>query len=262
MSVIFIFLSLVLIQPDYELLTTVQVSGEQHYTDQFGNVYVIRSGEIKRFDSEYREVAHYSNPYLGKITSIDLSDPLRILIFYKNYNQVVWLDKYLAEIISPVMLDQLGHEQVPVLCSSSQGGFWLYDEITSQVYYLDSNMDPVYESISLRSMLDHTQQPVSMIEKNKQVYLNVPGKGIIVFDRFGNYLKTIPLTECSRFQVTDTDIIYFNNDSLYKYNTELDRSFTIDLPGTIHPIHAELQPGLLFLFTRNAFQVYRILLQK
>ena len=116
MSVIFIFLSLVLIQPDYELLTTVQVSGEQHYTDQFGNVYVIRSGEIKRFDSEYREVAHYSNPYLGKITSIDLSDPLRILIFYKNYNQVVWLDKYLAEIISPVMLDQLGHEQVPVLC--------------------------------------------------------------------------------------------------------------------------------------------------
>ena len=123
-------------------------------------------------------------------------------------------------------------------------------------------MDPVYESISLRSMLDHTQQPVSMIEKNKQVYLNVPGKGIIVFDRFGNYLKTIPLTECSRFQVTDTDIIYFNNDSLYKYNTELDRSFTIDLPGTIHPIHAELQPGLLFLFTRNAFQVYRILLQK
>ena len=85
MLLLFVFFSLVSHQPDYELTASVKVRGEQFYTDPFGNVYIINAGEIKRFDDEYREAARYSNSYLGKISSIDLSDPLRILLFFKAF---------------------------------------------------------------------------------------------------------------------------------------------------------------------------------
>jgi hypothetical protein len=257
MLLLFISFSLVSQQPGYELTASVKVHGEQFYTDAFGNVYVINAGEIKRFDDEYREAARYSNSYLGKISSIDLSDPLRILLFFKAYNQILWLDKYLTEIRSPVMLDQLGYEQVPVVCSSSQGGFWLYNERTCQICYLNNNMEPIYESISLRPMLEPSEQPVSMLEKNRQIYLNIPGKGIFIFDMFANYLKIIPVNGFSRFQVTDTDIFYYNDDHLYKYNMSLDTTITLELPGMSRAVHAEVQPGFLYIFTRDAFQVYK-----
>lgn len=243
--------------PAYELVATVKVAGEQHYCDPFGNIYIVSAGEIRRFNNEYREVAHYSNSYLGKISAIDLSDPLRILLFFKDYNQILWLDNYLTEIRSPLLLDDLGYEQVSAVCSSSQGGFWLYNDITCQIHYFDNNMNMVHESISLRPLLGSSDRPVTMMEKNRHVYLNVPEKGIFLFDRFGNFRKTLPVTGCARFQVSDTDIFFFKNDSLFRYNIELDQAVSLQLPGTIRPVYAEIQPGHLYLYTREAFLVYK-----
>lgn len=249
---------LIIPQPGYELVTSVKVTGEQHYSDPFGNIYIVKAGEIRRFDNEYKEAAYYSNSYLGKIYSVDLSDPLRILLYFKNYNQILWLDKYLAEIRSPLLLDQLGYQQVDAVCSSSQGGFWLYNDVTCQIHYFDNTMNLVHESINLRPLLGSSNRPVAMLEKNRQVYLNVPAKGILVFDRFGNYRRTLPFTGCTRLQVTDTEIFFFKNDSLFRYNIENDISNPVPLPGTIHPVHAEIQPGYLYLFTKDAFYVYKI----
>jgi hypothetical protein len=250
---VFLFFS----QPGYELVTTVKVPGEQHYSDPFGNIYVVHAGEIKRFDNEYREAANYSNSYLGKIYSADLSDPLRILLYFKDYNQILWLDKYLVEIRSPLLLDQMGFQQVDAVCSSSQGGFWLYNDITCQIHYFDNTMNLVHESINLRSLLGSSNRPVGMLEKNRNVYLNVPATGILIFDRFGNYRRTLPVTGCTRLQVTDTEIFFFKNDSLFRYNIEKGLSNFVQLPGTINPVHAEIQPGYLYLFSKDAFYVYR-----
>jgi hypothetical protein len=243
--------------PRYELVTGVKTKGEQFYSDPLGNVYVVNAGEIKRFNNEYREVAHYSDTYLGKISGVDLSDPLRILLFYKDYNQIVWLDNYLAELRSPILLDQLGYQHVGAVCSSSQGGFWLYNNITCQIHYFDRNMNMVHESISIRPLLGSSAQPSGMMEKNRKVYLNVPDKGIFLFDIFGNFVKTIPLTGCTRFQVTDKDIFFYKNDSLFRYNIDRDMSVSMPLPGTYHPVYAEIQPEYLYIFTREAFYVYR-----
>ena len=248
---------LIIQQPGYELVMSVKVPGEQHYSDPFGNIYIVNAGEIRRFDNEYREAAYYSNSFLGKISSVDLSDPLRILLYFKDYNQILWLDKYLTEIRSPLLLDQLGYQQVDALCSSSQGGFWLYSDITCQIHYFDNTMKLVHESINLRPLIGSATRPVAMLEKNRHVYLNAPAKGILVFDRFGNYRRTLPVTGCTRFQVTDTEIFFFKNDSLFRYNIEKDLSNPVQLPGMIRPVHAEIQPGYLYLFTRDAFYVYK-----
>jgi hypothetical protein len=251
---------------DYKLVRTVEVEGEMHGTDAMGNVYVARNNTLKKFSNKHVQAAYYTNTFLGNIHTIDVSDPLRILLFYKDYNQVVWVDNFLSEIRSPIRLDDLGIDQVKLVCSSNQGGFWVFNSLNNQLQYFDVNLRLVHESPSLNILTGPDIDPAYMTEKSRQLYLNVPGTGILVFDRFGNYARTLGIEVHGGFQVTDQYIYFYSEGELFSYNLRTAEMGAIelplinDLPG-INPrenpvINAELQPGMLYLFTEKGYSVF------
>ena len=206
--------------------------------------------------------------FLGIIHSIDVSDPLRILIFYKDYNQLVWVDNFLSEISSPIWLDDLGIDQVELVCSSNQGGFWVFNSLNNQLQYFDVNLKLIHESPTLNMLTGPDINPTFMIEKSRMLYLNVPGTGILVFDRFGNYSKTLPVETASFFQVTDQFLYYMKESELFSYDIRTTEMAFLELPGldekdTINTasenaiLDAELQPGKLFIFTSKGYRVYQ-----
>ena len=79
---------------DYELVKELKLDGQHHYSDPLGNIYIIQDNEISRYNRQYKNIARYSNAYLGQPASLDVSDPLRLLVFYKDYNQLLWLDHF------------------------------------------------------------------------------------------------------------------------------------------------------------------------
>lgn len=280
----------ILILSDYQFIKSVNVAGEMHYSDPIGNVYVVSSNTLKKFSTAHVQAAVYTNTFLGNIHSVDVSDPLRILLFYKDYNQIIWVDNFLSEIRSPVWLDALGIDQVELVCSSSQGGFWVFNSLNNQLQYFDVQLQFVHESPTLNILTGPDISPTFMIEKSRLVYLNVPGTGILVFDRFGNYSKTLPVDVASIFQVTDNYLYYMKDGELYSYDLQTAEFAIMELPGSGEPIlndisghgepvrteisgslesatvnylhgneimKAELQPGFLFLFTRKGYSVYK-----
>ena len=96
------------------------------------------------------------------------------------------------------------------------------------------------------------------------LYLNVPGTGILVFDRFGNYSKTLPVETPSFFQVTDQFMYFMKEGELFSYDLRTTEMALFELPGfdktdTENSIlDAELQPGKLFIFTGKGYLVYRV----
>ena len=243
---------------DYLFVSSVEVEGDLHCSDPIGNVYVVKDNNLIKFDASHRRNADYSNTYLGQISSIDVSDPLRIMLYYKDHNQIVWLDNYLNEIRSPVSLDELGVDQAELVCSSSQGGFWLFNGLNEQIQYFDSRLQHVHESMSLNEWTGPGTKPGFMIEKSRQLYLNIPGTGVLIFDRFGNYSKTLGLDVPASFQVIDQKLFYYRDGQLYGYDIRNAENFTMELPVTAEIIHAELQPDNLYLFTKKGYQVYKI----
>ena len=179
----------ILILSDYQFVKAVEVAGDMHYSDPMGNVYVIKDNTLKKFSTAHVEAAYYTNTFLGNIHSVDVSDPLRILLFYKDHNQIVWVDNFLSEISSPVWLDVLGIDQVELVCSSNQGGFWVFNGLNNQLQYFDVQLKRIHESPSLNILTGPDISPTFMIEKSRSVYLNVPGTGILVFDRKRNFQK-------------------------------------------------------------------------
>ena len=258
----------VVILSDYYFVQSVDVQGDKHYSDPMGNVYIVKNNTLKKISSSHVESGDYTNTFLGNIYSVDVSDPLRILLFYKDHNQVVWVDNFLSEILSPVWLDVLGADQAELVCSSNQGGFWVFNGLNNQLQYYNVNLELVQESPSLNLLTGPDISPTFMLEKSRFLYLNIPGTGILVFDRFGNYSRTLPVETPSVFQVTDSHVYFMSEGKLFSLDLRISEIALLELPETgnadpqIHTensllLKAELQPGLLFLYTSKGYSVYK-----
>jgi hypothetical protein len=260
----------VLILSDYQFVQSVDTPGDMHFSDPMGNVYVVQDNTLKKFSSTNEEAGHYTNTFLGNIHSVDVSDPLRILLYYKDHNQIVWVDNFLSEIRSPVWLDALGIDQIELVCSSNQGGFWVFNSLNNQLQYYDVNLQLVHESPTLNILTGPDITPTSLLEKSRSLYLNIPGIGILVFDRFGNYSKTLALEASSEFQVTDNYVYFMKEGELFSYDLRTADIALLDLPEMpisesshgnnskdSETLKAELQPGRLFVFTRKGYAVFK-----
>jgi len=201
------------------------------------------------------KLADYTNVYLGNITSVDVSDPLRILVFYKEFNQILWLDNFLLELRSPVRLDDLYIDQAELVCSSSQGGFWIYNSLKKQIQYFNSDLRLIHESMNLQPLTGENI-PCSMIEKSSIVYLNVPNTGILTFDRFGTYNQTLPVCPDKQFQVTDKNIFYTSHHSFYKYNLSTFTNTKFELPDTTDLQFVMIQQSVLYLVQKDRIKIY------
>ena len=263
----------------FQFVARVEVEGDMHFSDPLGNVYVVKDNTLKKFSAGHKQVADYTNAFLGNIYSIDISDPLRILLFFKDSKQILWLDNFLSEIRSPVWLDDMGADQAELVCASSQGGFWAFSSLNNQLQYYDVNLSRVHEGTTLNILTGPGIRPTYMCEKNRSVYLNVPGTGILEFDRFGNYSKTLPIDVPGAFQVTDSYIYFTLNDELFSCDLRTAGISSLILPGRETPeaiekledsegrtapvqrpeefLKAELQPGFLYIYTRHGYWIYK-----
>ena len=247
------------LQPvEFRFVKSVKVNGDMHFSDPMGNVYIIKNNHLVKYVQDYTQAAEYTNLFLGNIHSVDVSDPLRILLYYQDHNQLVWVDNFLSEIRSPIWLDDLGVDQARLVCSSNQGGFWIFNGLNNQLQYFDVNLQFVLESIPLNSLTGPDIQPAYMLEKNRKVYLNVPRFGILVFDLFGNYSKTISLEIPGEFQVTDQHLYYFKKGKFYSYDLRTNNRTLLQFPEEDGIIKVEMQPDFLYLFSRQGYSVYKI----
>jgi len=64
--------------------------------------------------------------------------------------------------------------------------------------------------VQLANLLNKNIQPNFIVEYNNQVYLNDPKVGILVFDNFGTYIKTLPIFGLTNFQVKEKYLLFVN----------------------------------------------------
>jgi hypothetical protein len=248
-----------LLPADFQFIDSVKVEGDVHFSDPIGNVYIIRLNHLQKYGRDFSRAAEYTNLFLGNISSIDVSDPLRILIYYGDLNQIIWVDNYLSEIRSPVSLDDLGADQTRLVCSSNQGGFWILNGLNNQLQYYDVNLQLIHESMTLNSLTGPDIEPAFMLEKSRHVYLNIPEFGILVFDQFANHVRTIPLEIPGAFQVTDQNLYFFSEGELLRFNFHSNESGNVPLPEVKEILKVEMQPDFLYIFRPEGYSVYQVI---
>lgn len=250
---VFVFVN----EPAFTFIKKVEHKADFYTSDHQQNIYSVKANKLTKFNSKGEKLYSYFNTYLGDITHIDASDPLRVHLFYKEFNQILYLDNFLVEIGSPILLDELGHIQVSTTCSSVKGGFWIFDELEKRVFYYDKNLQQIHKSISLDGFLNGTL-PSCMVEKNGLLFINIPEKGMIICDEFGGYVRSVPLNGINSFQVRNNLITYFSEGNFFLSDQMLNKTSVFTTPEVENINDVRLENDKLFIFSPNYFNIYKI----
>ncbi len=206
--------------------------------DGFGNIYVITDNEIVKYNASGVLQKKFSTKRYGKIDFVDAMNPLKVLVYYKDFQQLLFLDNQLTESSSMISIETLGYEQTSLVCSSSNNSFWLYDKQNNELSRFDSELKSLVKTGNLKRILDIDIKPNFMQEHNNYVYVNCSNEGILVFDIYGTFYKTIPLKNLKEFNVVNGDVFYYENNTLKQYQAQtfntIEKQFTDTLIKTVY----------------------------
>lgn len=213
------------------LVDSIPISSNQFRVDILGNVYWTTGNTLFKYSIANNDKIEYTNTFLGEIDEYDVSNPLKILVYYKTQNQVLYLDKNLAEIASPTSLDQAGISEAKAICSSTRGGFWILNPISRRIEHYNQNLQRKTESSILPELFEGNKTDVRLTEKNNLLYCSIPGRFVLSFDLYGNLYKRHPLKNVENIQIINENIFYFYKGSLNKYNINTLEKSTVEIPA-------------------------------
>ena len=194
-----------------------------------GDIFTVKDNIITKFDISGTQKFQFSNYRHGNITSLDASDPMRILAFYKEFNQVLFLDNTLSEISAYLSLDEVNIIEANAVCSSSSGGFWLFNSDYYKLQKYSKSLNLVQEGTNMEGVIGRSFTPDFLDEQGNNIYLGIKDKGVYVFDIFGTFKKFIPLIYTNSIQIINEEI-YFYKDSVFKYNIKNFETTVLEIP--------------------------------
>src|ERR1700752_604301 len=207
-------------------------------TDGFGNIYVINNDQISKYNASGVFQKTFSTKRYGKIDFLDATNPLKILVYFKEFQQLLFLDNQLTATSNVISLESIGFEQAGLVCSSGNNSFWLYDKQNNELIRFNQDSKPLVKTGNLKRILNIDIKPNYLKEHNDNVYLNCPSEGILVFDIYGTFTKTIPLKNLREFDVINGNVYYFEKKTLKEYQSQtfntVEKQFTDTLIQTVY----------------------------
>ncbi len=204
-------------------------------TDNLGNLYLLSaSGQIKKLNDRGDSVAVFNDIRKhGSIYSIDATNPLKVLVYYRDFATILVLDR-LMNVRNSIDLRKLNMFQVRAVTSSYDNNIWLFDELESKLKKIDDNGNVLLQTADFRQLYDTVPRPELMYDRDGQVYLYDPKRGLLIFDYYGAQKNDIALKEVSDLQVADKNFI----------SGRLNNRIMLYRPSTLQINYFEVSPAL------------------
>jgi hypothetical protein len=214
---------------DYKLVAEINKKATFITMDKLGNIYASDGISIDKYDENGNHLFSYSALSMGRISFIDAYNPLKILVFSKDFMHLLFLDHKLAAQQGAYILSDLNIFPTCV-CMSYSNGFWVYDENAKQLFRYDAQQNLTNKSQNITHFTEKELNP-SFIKETESGFLLLNDKenGILVFDRFGTYLKTLPIFT-DYFYVMNNQILYIQDDMLKSIHIQTLQTLVINLP--------------------------------
>jgi hypothetical protein len=245
----------------YRETKVLELQGDFIRSDELGNVFVVKDNKLTKFNSSGEQLHTYSNVSYGDITHIDIHDPFKVLLYYQPFGQVEFLDHTLSLTSSTIDLNSLYIGLPTLVCASYQGAFWVYNPNNFELIRVNQSLEISEQSGNLQQVTGYSINPNYLIERDNFIYINDPEIGILIFDKYGSYYKTIPVKGLLSFQVFNNKIIYFIGDEISIYDTRLNELSATALPwedALSVSVCLSLEPQRLYMMGPKKLFFYEI----
>jgi len=236
-------------QPDRLLYTIPLKQGAEIFTDELQNLYVLEGDNLKKFLPDGSLQYEVSPKAFGELSWVDVTDPLRPLLFYRDLGKMVVLDNTLSEQGQALDLFMSGTIQPWIVCTSVDNHYWIYDFSNFELLRIDRSGKVISRSGNLVQICGKAPVPVSMMERNSELFLLDAEHGLFMFDLFGTFIRVEPGAASGTWMGVYKDFVAVKiQNSICYFNR---RSKAIDAPECRNLSEGTLQ----IVFSKNRYYI-------
>jgi hypothetical protein len=203
--------------PDATPKFMIPVNVKSAEVDNLGKLYVVDSrNHLINYDTEGKELFRFATSKSGSITTVDVTDPLRTVVFYDDFNQVKILDNTLTVVSEVDLSDKFA--DIGACGASNDGQLWVFDPVQFRLIKIKTSGEKILESVNVNDVGMVGAQIQYIREKSNVVVLCDPRKGFYVFDNLGQYILHQEATDVKAFQFDGRNITYYTPTGLKRYN--------------------------------------------
>lgn len=221
--------------------------------DKFGFRYFIKNNVL--FKQNDKTSLEYKNLSLGKIAKVDLQNPLKLLLFYEDFNTIVTLDNQLNE----TQRVNFSENTIPIIVSAtgiaSQNRFWIYNSLTQQLGLYD------YLKNTLQPLASPFQEELNYYDSDFNYFQWIDEKGNWnTCDVFGkiNTIGKVDAFEKIQF-IGEKQALYSNEGQLYILDLKNAKKYTLEnVEKSFESFYYKDQ--ILSIFTSEGITNYKIII--
>lgn len=215
----------------FHLALTLPVRASFAAADNLGFIYLItRQNAIEKYSPDGRLLTRYTNNRLGAAAGLDVTNPLKVLVWYADFRTVVFLDRSLT-ILGELNLSAAGFPEVRAIAAAQDGNLWFYDEIRFQLRKISPEGGELLESQALNQLLDGRLQISCLRDNGNEVLAADTARGLLWFDIYGQFQKLAPRKNIANFQLEEDRLIYPESGLLHIERLQALLARTLPLPS-------------------------------
>jgi hypothetical protein len=229
--------------------------------DVLDNMYLINSkNQLKKLNAKgdsvavFNDVKKYGNPSL-----IDVSNPLKTLLYYKSFSTVVVLDRFLT-VRNNINFRNKNIFKAKAIATSYDNNIWLFDEQDFKLKKINDEGKLLSETTDWRQIFEEVPSPSEIIDRDGSIYLHDVKKGFYVFDYYGSLKLNIPFENWKHIAIANKTITGFVDAIFHRYELQSLQLKTYNLPQFInHFKDIKVVNGKLYVHKIDGIEVYKIL---
>ncbi len=226
--------------------------------DNLGNIYVLdEENRLEKLNSAGDSLAVFNDVRrFGRLSYIDVSNPLKILLYYQEFSTIVMLDRLLTRINS-IDLRKFNYVQVKCIGLGYDNNIWIYDEVTGTLKRIADDGSLLLETTDIRQMASDVPDPVSLTDQGGQVYLFDPELGAYQFDHYGGFHRFIPLKHWDHFSVVDNKLVGWTGSDFLRYDAAAGETRQAIPAAWLPAKKMVIRPDYIYTLKTDGIHVYK-----
>ena len=242
----------------FQFVKTVKGDIVTFTVDNLDYIYLLGStNQVKKLNANGDSVAVFNNVRkYGQASLIDVSNPLKVLLYYSDFATIVVLDRML-NVRNTIDLRKQNILQVRAIGQSYDNKIWLYDELDNKLKKIDEDGKLLWETPDFRQLFGEALMPQKIFDQDQYVYLCDSTRAVFVFDYYGALKNKIPIAGWQNLKVAGKYIFGSKDNKIFRYNT---RTLTTDewkMPGELYLSHAfNFSSTRLYALKNDMIEIY------
>lgn len=214
--------------------------------DTFENIYFIKDNILyKKTD---KNILSYANISLGNINTVDITDPTKIIIFYKDFSSFDILNRNLIKIETIQLLDL----NISFIGKSTDSNVWIYSDTSQKVFLYDYRT----KKILLESEFIRKNNIKTMTSNYNSCWLLAENNSILKFNLQLNISSLKENLNIEKITANSNNLIIKTDTTFYKLFPDKSlKKINLSSKGILDFCSNE---NYLYIFERKQIKVFEI----